>query len=253
MKEFKYQADDAYFCAANSYSGFYSEFERVFRADKFKRVYILKGGPGTGKSNLMKKLIAFGNTIGCKTEAIHCSSDPKSLDGAILSKNGASVAMVDGTAPHDLSPTLPAAADEIIDLAKHLNKSALNEKRSELFSMLNAKQNFYKTAYSMLKIAGAINDAIDNLISEYIDYSAAELMVEDLVKYSKTPSDAPEKRKFISSFGRFGHTFIDGYNKQGIREIRIKGDGFSEFLIMEMLRKELSKQELITCVCPAVP
>ena len=43
-----------YFTCANSSVGFVSFFEQ--NLDGLENIYILKGGPGTGKSTLMKKI-----------------------------------------------------------------------------------------------------------------------------------------------------------------------------------------------------
>ena len=43
-----------FFAAANTSSGFVSFFDRLFDPKTLKKIYILKGGPGVGKSTLMK-------------------------------------------------------------------------------------------------------------------------------------------------------------------------------------------------------
>ena len=44
-----------YFAAANTYKGFESFFDEIFNTEKLERIYILKGGPGAGKSTLMQR------------------------------------------------------------------------------------------------------------------------------------------------------------------------------------------------------
>ena len=43
-----------FFAAANTGGGFVSFFDEVFNRDGINKIYILKGGPGCGKSTLMK-------------------------------------------------------------------------------------------------------------------------------------------------------------------------------------------------------
>ena len=108
MKELKYQADDDYLCAANSYSGFYSEFERVFRADKFKRVYILKGGPGTGKSSIMRHLSDVLAKTCERVDAIYCSSPstcPLSVEVTIEGMRARVVSVIPCRTPIGVSPS----------------------------------------------------------------------------------------------------------------------------------------------------
>ena len=56
MKESNRNYLRKYFAAANTYTGFISYFDTVFDPEKFSRLYVLKGGPGTGKSSFMKKI-----------------------------------------------------------------------------------------------------------------------------------------------------------------------------------------------------
>ena len=45
-----------YFLGANSPRGFYSLYDELIDADAARAVYILKGGPGCGKSTLMRRV-----------------------------------------------------------------------------------------------------------------------------------------------------------------------------------------------------
>lgn len=87
-----------YFLGANSPSGFYSLYHELSDPAKFRSVYILKGGPGCGKSTLMRRVGRHGLAAGFRTEEVLCSGDPGSLDAVIFPELG--TAVVDGTAPH---------------------------------------------------------------------------------------------------------------------------------------------------------
>ena len=71
-----------YFAGANTVQGFYSRFEEIPR--DCQRVYYIKGGPGVGKSTLMKRVAQRAQEKGLEAEIFHCSSDPDSLDGVAL-------------------------------------------------------------------------------------------------------------------------------------------------------------------------
>lgn len=92
------------FLGVNSEAGFYSLFEDFI--NKRSRVYVIKGGPGTGKSTLMRSIGKQAEQRGLEVEYLHCSSDPASLDGIFVKELGA--CMVDGTPPHVLEPPYPA-------------------------------------------------------------------------------------------------------------------------------------------------
>ena len=86
------------FLGANTAGGFVSRFDQLHTDRRVKKLVILKGGPGCGKSTFMKKLRATAAELGADTECYPCSSDPASLDGLLIPAAG--LAIVDGTAPH---------------------------------------------------------------------------------------------------------------------------------------------------------
>ena len=46
-----------FFAASNSSTGFVSYFDVIFNPKSYEKIFILKGGPGTGKSHFMKSAI----------------------------------------------------------------------------------------------------------------------------------------------------------------------------------------------------
>ena len=87
-----------YFLGGNTPQGFYSLYLQLSVSDLFRAVYIIKSGPGSGKSSLMRRVGRHVQAAGLETEEVLCSGDPDSLDALIVPALGA--AIVDGTAPH---------------------------------------------------------------------------------------------------------------------------------------------------------
>lgn len=87
-----------FFLGANSPSGFYSLYDQLMDPARARDIFILKGGPGCGKSSLMGRVGKAAAEKGLAVEYIACSGDPDSLDAVILPQLDA--AIVDGTAPH---------------------------------------------------------------------------------------------------------------------------------------------------------
>ena len=104
----------SYFLASNSGKGFYSLFDQLHTPGDGWVLYIIKGGPGTGKSSMMKKIAETAENKGYFYEKIYCSSDPESLDGIIIPELKVSVA--DGTSPHIIEPKYPGVTEKIINL-----------------------------------------------------------------------------------------------------------------------------------------
>ena len=151
------ETNPTYFAARNGYQGFTSYFEKIFSPVQFSKIYILKGGPGTGKSTLMKKVRDAFKESGVKTQSILCSSDPASLDGLILEENGRKIAVLDGTAPHATDPSLPVAIEEIIDLGSAIFSQHISPYRAELSHLLEKKKFSYKLAYHFLLVCGELD------------------------------------------------------------------------------------------------
>ena len=119
-----------YFAGGNTARGFYSCFEDILPKVQQKRMYYIKGGPGVGKSTLMKRFAQTAEEKGVAVEYFHCSSDPDSLDGISLPSLG--VGMMDGTAPHVYDPVVPGARDTLIPLGDLLDEEALAPHAGEI-------------------------------------------------------------------------------------------------------------------------
>ena len=91
-----------YFLGGNTPAGFYSLYHQLSDPTRMRALYIVKGGPGSGKSTLMRRVERHAQAAGLETEQVLCSGDPDSLDALILPQLGA--ALVDGTAPQGVVP-----------------------------------------------------------------------------------------------------------------------------------------------------
>ena len=86
----------SFFLGANAPTGFYSLYDQLIDPAQARDIYILKGGPGCGKSSLMRKVGKAMEERGLQVEYIVCSGDPDSLDAILIPER--KTALVDGTA-----------------------------------------------------------------------------------------------------------------------------------------------------------
>jgi DNA polymerase III delta prime subunit len=84
------------FPGGNTARGFHSFYEYIAGPD-IRRIFVLKGGPGVGKSTFMRAIARELLSRGLPVEFHHCSADNGSLDGLVAPSLG--VALIDGTAP----------------------------------------------------------------------------------------------------------------------------------------------------------
>ena len=143
--------DNCFFAASVGGDGFSGDFERIFAPEKFDTVYIIKGGPGTGKSTFMKKLGADAERRGYAPEYYFCSSDIASLDGVVIPE--IRVAVLDGTAPHVTEAKYPGACEKILNFCDALDAGALKAERDAIVSLAEKKSEMYARAYANLRAA----------------------------------------------------------------------------------------------------
>lgn len=196
------------FLAANTPNGFKSVFEPFLEG---KTTYIIKGGPGTGKSGLMKKIAAEAVRRGEFAELIHCSSDPESLDGVYIPSRN--VAICDGTAPHTLDPKYPGAAGGIIDLGRFWDLRALTANRSGIVSLSEQISARYAEAYRYLGAAGFAAMAVRGYTKPYVNTEKLGAFIRRFTKKRIPPKAAEPGRtykRFLSAFSPSGYiTFTD--------------------------------------------
>ena len=85
-----------FFLGTTTPAGFKGYFRQLGQ-EPGMQLYLIKSGPGCGKSTMMKQLAQLSAG---PVQRIHCSSDPDSLDGVVFCDKNA--AILDATAPHTL-------------------------------------------------------------------------------------------------------------------------------------------------------
>ena len=168
------------FTAANTEKGFYSYFDELVRNDSLDRVYLIKGGPGSGKSTFMKKIADKFAGDGLSVERIHCSSDPDSLDGVMIKEKN--IVIIDATAPHAYDMNIPGAHESIIDLSKFWDEKKLKESKSEIKRLFSEISASYKPVYSLLKAAGAVETWLSLQLEKHVDYEKVTAQIKKIIK-----------------------------------------------------------------------
>lgn len=166
-----------YYAGGNTARGFYSLYDSNLAG--LSRLFILKGGPGTGKSFLMKKLGNEWQEKGYDLEYLHCSSDNDSIDGIIIRSLG--VGIVDGTAPHVIEPKLPGAVEEYVNLGVAWDSAKLQEKKAEIASLAENKTAAFNQAYDTFAEALRVHDEWEKIYIENMDFDKANNLTEEII------------------------------------------------------------------------
>ena len=146
-----------YFPGGNTAEGFFSRFGDILPAPAQRRMYYLKGGPGVGKSTLMRRVGEAAEKAGLKVEYFHCSSDPDSLDAVCLPQKGA--ALMDGTAPHVYDPVAPGTRDTLVSLGDFLDEAALRSHMEDILNLQKAISGRFRRCYCYLNGARSVLEA----------------------------------------------------------------------------------------------
>jgi hypothetical protein len=166
------------FPGGNTSKGFYSFYKYIISQEDARRIFILKGGPGVGKSTFMKKAGTVMVEQGYDVEFMHCSSDNNSLDGLVIPRIG--VAMIDGTAPHVVDPKNPGVIDEIIHLGDFWNEAAICRGRQDVIRINSSVGAIFERAYRYLKAAAHINEDNAVLYTSAVDKAKINKVAREL-------------------------------------------------------------------------
>lgn len=190
-----------YFLGGNTVNGFYSVYDSLTDPKSGDRLYIIKSGPGSGKSSFMKNIAAKAEEAGRKVEYVYCSGDPDSLDAIYIPSLKAAV--VDGTSPHVIEPAFPAVSDTYIDLSGSYDFAKVQAVKSEVTDLFKNYKGHYKNAYEHLARFKSLALAGEYQVSDHIPAirKKAKTMMR---KYGVLPTEKKENVKgrcrFISAF-----------------------------------------------------
>jgi len=190
----------SFFLGANSGRGFHSFYDELIDLREAKTVYILKGGPGSGKSSVMRSVVRKASELDIAYELIYCSSDPNSLDGVL--DEDTKTAWVDGTAPHITDPVYPGATASILDFGSFLDFKILKERREEIIELTDRVSRRFSDAKASLKPAGTIYENVKKIYRKSEDERAGERLYDSLSKSlfsGKTGNSDKIRRLFLSA------------------------------------------------------
>ncbi len=173
-----------YFLGASSPEGFFSLFRKSFDHHEWTAC-IIKGGPGTGKSSLMKRIAEAAALNDEKCQRAFCSSDPESLDAVILPDR--KFVIMDGTAPHIVNPSYPGVCEFILDLGECWDKSKLMPHRERIIELTDGCSACHRQAQRCLSAASAFRQASYSVTDPLIDidkiHRAADRQRENLPRH----------------------------------------------------------------------
>lgn len=189
-----------FFLGANSPAGFYSLYDQLMDRDRAEHYFLLKGGPGCGKSTLMRRVAEYLEEAGVEVEYILCSGDPGSLDGIYMPELRA--AIVDATAPHVIEPLCPGAVDHYVNLGACYDAAALKVIREELVGVMEGYGACQKRCRRCLAAVAELQSSARELIltpelEERLERRARGILSRECKKCGEEPGEA--RQRFLNA------------------------------------------------------
>ena len=196
-----------FFLGANSRYGFYSLYDNFTDPAAGDFLWVIKGGPGCGKSSFMKKIGAAAESAGLSVEYIHCSGDPVSLDAVWLPE--LRQGYVDGTAPHLIEAAYPAAASMYLDLGAFYDSEALKRELPAIVDLTRRYKLYYQRAYDCLAAAAYIapSDYPELLGSRELEKIRKKALGIAAREFTHAAEHPRRRQRFLSAISCQGRVF----------------------------------------------
>lgn len=230
---------NSYFAASNTAGGFVYDFEEIFRP--CKKILILKGGPGTGKSTLIRSIASEAVNRDMEVEYFYCSSDTSSLDAVII--GAGDIAVVDGTSPHIMDPKIPGVKEEIINLGEFWDPAILKESSHPIKYYLDKISTLYKQVYDAMAVAYSAENLSQKLILRHTDGEKMNAVAERIVR-SYLPDSLPVRPRGISAFGVHGYTILDSYERRAEEIYTFRDRWGVSHIFLDLLKEKFEKKSV---------
>lgn len=190
------------------------------------KLYILMGGPGTGKLNIMKKIALDLEEQEEAVEYIHSPSDPEAFEGILFP--GLGVGIVDGTEPQWIELRAPGAIEEYIPLGSAWNTDLLASHTAQIIELKANIQQSYKKAYDEFAGGLKVHDEWEKIYIQNMDFAKADQLTADVIsilihdkKFDKTGCI---KHRFFGGSTAYGPMdFVDNITDEISTRYFIKG------------------------------
>ena len=245
-----------FFLDATTPAGFKGYFEPL-RHEPGMQMYLIKSGPGCGKSTLMKRLARAAEQRGELTQRIHCASDPDSLDGVILP--GQHRAIVDATAPHVVEPDAPGADEVVVSLYHTIDAEKLHQCTDKVKALFARNALLRSRAARYIASAGSL--LLDSRRAEACsaNFDKVRRYVKRLCTrvMPRTEGIGSEELRLLSAVTPKGEMFYQGTAQALADKFIVFRDDYGAVsrLLLELIRAEALTRgyHIITCPCAMHP
>lgn len=246
-----------FFYGSTTAGGYISRYDYIYKAEEGWRAYIIKGGPGTGKSSLMKKIANefkddFSVTLG------PCSGEPSSLDAVII--NELKVCILDGTAPHIIEPKYPGVCETIINMGDCWDYRILENNKEKIFKTTKQNLMLRERATRYIAAIGSLLGDNYRLALECTDAAKAACFATSVARREFGGGKAikgKEAIQFLSAITPEGHIIYEDTIHSLCDRVYVLEDencAASRIIISVLRAAALDRGlDIITCPCSITP
>lgn len=181
------------FTSSHTKNGFHTFIPNLI--EDLRKVFILKGPAGSGKSTFIRLLGETMYEQGYEIEFWISAIDPLNPDGVYISQ--LDVAVVNGSLPSPIDPPFPGGMGEIINLGEYLDKEATQVNRRAIQELVAEVAEKSKKAYSLLKQAGVVKQEIKKVTSKHLNMEKIQGLIKDLAQ--DILHDQPREKHYFAS------------------------------------------------------
>lgn len=252
------QTTKKFFLGANTPHGFVSRFDQLQPKDENWNTYIIKGGPGTGKSTLMKKVASAFSSYTEDIEYIHCSADVNSIDAIIFPELKVSIA--DGTYPHVLEPKYPGLGENFVVLNDAINSECLMDYKDEIIEKFSHKANCHSQCCKLLSASASLLSDTYSIALPHTNVNKIKTFAKNFCQRELKPILQKEGKEYVR--------FVSGFTDEGLFVFEETINHFCDDVIFiddeygcvcSNLLSEIkeiaidSGYDVISCYCPLYP
>lgn len=230
------RGEKTYFAASNSARGFVNYFPDIFGTERCDVLFVIKGGPGTGKSSFLRRVAEHAEANGLSVIRYLCSSDPTSLDGIYIAERR--MGFLDGTAPHAWEPTAIGTFEQLIDLGAFWDRNALRQKREDIERYAEEKKACYRRAYGYLAAYGSVCEAMTSEMIGAVDQEKLYRACERVLERYGEGRDVCAKTEIglCDSFGMNGRKRLDTYERATNSHVLVRDEaGIAHLFFAKLL------------------
>lgn len=247
-----------FFLGANTPQGFVSRFDQLASVEDDWRLFVIKGGPGSGKSTMMKTIAGTLGGTGEPVEIIHCSSDVDSIDGVIFPERRFAIA--DGTPPHAIEPKYPGAFESLVDMTACWDAQKLFASRKPIVALTGEISRCHTHCCRYLAAAGALLGDTCRIALDSVNTAKLAAYSRRLAEREFKPAlgrPARESVRFLSAVTNKGPVCFIGSVGQLCDRVYLVNDahGAVSRLLLTALRTRALEAgyDVISSYCPLGP